>query len=183
MDSYLVAKELEETFRPTLLFTIVFTNGISVYLTKANDLTQAGWGSGVTYQGHRYSGHIVRQSIASLQFGANLGIDVFGGVQISVQDVRGAWLAYEAAFGFQGAIMTAVWTLYDVETNTFAPDSKVVFRGMCDAAQKSATSLSINAVSTYALTKSISPPVPIQRSCPWFFPGHLRATAGWFSKF
>lgn len=172
-DSWLYSKDYEQSYRPTLFFTVQFVGGQEIYLTGANDLHAAGQYAGVTGPGgNAYGSVVINQQIGSLQSTSTQGIDAFGSISISVADADSRMWDYEAAFGFQGATLTATLMLFDPETGLTTPDSKVIFSGMCDPAQRNAQNqqLTITAVSNYALTKQLLPPMPISKNCPFAFP-------------
>lgn len=173
-DSYLVSKEQAETFRPTLLYRIYLIDGTAYYLTSANDMTASGMTyAGVSWFGNRYQSVIKNQNLGALQNSSAMGIDVFGSATIEIADTDPStfWLIAELTNGFQGATMTVYFTLYDPYTNQFSPDYQEVFTGVCDPATRSANdNLKLTAVSLYSLSKTLAPPVPISRECPWNFP-------------
>lgn len=170
-DSYLTQKDAELCFRPTTLWSIQFPNGgPTIWFSDAYDGNPGpGVNQGITYNGDPYVAAVVNQRFGAMQ-STGMGIDSYATASIDLADATGNWLNYEAVYGYGGATITATFVFYDPNTNRFSPDSKVVFFGMCDPAVPSQNLLTINAVSSYALNKQLVPYMPIQRTCPKFFP-------------
>jgi hypothetical protein len=171
IDPIVTTKELEEAYRPTLLFEIQLSPTSSLFLTTPSNGDAPDQDNiGVIFNTRFHNSAIIDQRIGGLQSAAGLGVDAFGAISIDISDANGRWYAHEMVSGFGGATMIATFAFFDPDTNLFSSESQVIFHGQCDPAQHSGTTLTINAVSTYSLTKQIFPPMPISRQCVHFFP-------------
>lgn len=168
-DSWLQSKEYESTYRPTMLYRVdFFAAGNTAYFTSANNLVNTDLAAGVTWNdGHVYLSRVKNQNIGQLQMAGGLGTDIFGSISIQLIDPKGDIFANERSLGFQGGTLTATFALYDPMSNLFSPDSKVIFQGMLDAAEWDGSITTLTATSTYSLVKSVAPPMPVQRRCPF----------------
>lgn len=170
-NSWLLNKEQELTYRPTLLFRIVLTNGVEICVTST-------WGGatpdmndvGTTFQGRFYNATVVDQKISAVQSQAGNGVDNYGTITLILSDANCRYYGNEMAFGFGAAQMNVDFALYDPDTDQFSPDSQQFFVGACDPAQFDGRNTTITATSSYTLSKEVAPLLPIQRNCPLLFP-------------
>lgn len=170
-NSWLVSKEQEVTFRPTLLFRIVLTNGVEIAVTSPWGGATPDMDNVVTnFQGRTYNATVVDTKISSVQSQSGNGVDNYGSITLVLTDANARYYLNEVAFGFGAATMFVDFALYDPDSDTFSPDSQRFFVGTCDPAQYDGRVTTITAVSTYTLAKEIVPLIPIQRNCPLLFP-------------
>jgi hypothetical protein len=159
-------KGLLQGYRPWIAYTVTLSNGrIFGFGTATDNITDS-----VAWQGVAYWAVVADQNLQAMQASNTLGTSSMGSIAISLADADATWWSVEASVGFAGALITADVTYYDTNTNTFASDSRRIFNGICDAATRSGQLTHLTAVSNYSLTKSIAPPMPIQRNCPKRFP-------------
>lgn len=168
-DGILYVKDYEQSYKPTILYSFTFTNGVTLNLSDAADL-RGGAPNAINYYGVQYDALLVRQRIQAIQATSQIGTDTFGSIGIDLADPSGTYIRYEHAFGYAGAIVTAKLVLYDPQTGICTPDNYFVFAGICDPATWANNALSVTARSIYDLTRQTLPYMPIQRQCPKNFP-------------
>jgi hypothetical protein len=156
---------LEQAYRPTLLFQLQIRNGPGLYFGKADNGTD----HGVLWNGLFYQAAVLSHSQpASGQSG--IGLDIVSQMSVSLADADARWWFYESQYGIQGAQLSVYFVFYDPITNQFSTDSKRIFVGVCDPATRKQQALSITARAKNDLSKKFLPPMPIQRTCPHWFP-------------
>jgi hypothetical protein len=166
--SYLAVKELEQTYRPTFLFQFQLTDGAVFFASTAHDgMQQLG---GISYAGNQYLAVVAATRLGALQTVSALGLSIYGSISVDLVDSNPGWLNVERVHGFMGATVYCTLVFWDPDTYQFSSDSKLIFVGMCDPATRSGELLTVTATSIYSLSKSILPPMPIQRRCPKTFP-------------
>ena len=126
---------------------------------------------GYQYGGNDYAGRIISQEIGAVQGYDSTGIDLIPRVSLTLADADKALkLNYEDVYGFAGAQLDLTFVFWDADSTTFSSDSIIRFRGICDAAQSDAETLTVTAANKLNLQRRQLPPVPFQRRCPWIFP-------------
>lgn len=168
--SLLTAKELASTYQSLLLATVTFMDG-SVLRLSTHDITGT-----VTYGGNNYLPRIVNKEIAATQALGEQGIDVPASVNLRLSDPDFyLWSNFETLKGFKGAKLELRAVMFDVQTNDFSTDSRVIFRGTCREPggrlpQHDGKILSIGFQSKLGMSDVFLPVIRVQRTCPWIFP-------------
>jgi hypothetical protein len=166
-------KELEESFRPSILYQLQLKYGPMIYFGKADD----GANRGVNWNGNFYPAAVSSQSIGGIGGQSSIGLDIVGSVSVALADADALWWYYEQQYGFQGATVFAYFVFFDPYTNQFSSSSKRIFVGICDPASRSDQNTTISAKAKNALDKKFLPPMPIQRTCPHWFPANAAQRA------
>lgn len=166
--SILTLKDAEITYRPTVLYTVTFTNSTSVRFSKADNGNQRG----VTWNGNFYSAVVMGQAPFEQGGQSSTGLDIVGSISVTLADADCSWWYYEQQVGFQGASIQVDYVFFDPLTGGFSTDSKRIFQGICDPATRNgkAQTITINAKARNALDKVFLPLYRIQRTCSWDFP-------------
>jgi hypothetical protein len=167
------AKDAQQSFQPLLLAEITFHDGTILRLSTHPLNTAEG---GYQYGGNDYLGRIISQDIGAVQGYDSTGIDLIPRVALTLADAdKVLKIDYEDVYGFSGATLDLIFIFWDADTSTFSSDSIQRFRGICDAAQCDAETLTVSAANKLNLQRRSLPPVPLQRRCPWIFPTTVAA--------
>lgn len=163
-------KELASTSQPLLLAVVTFPDA-SVLRLSTHDLS-----GGFAYGGNTYLPRVLNQEMAATEAMKD-GIDLPVSVNLRLSDPDFyVWTNFEKLKGFKGAQLEMRAVLMDALTGTYSSDSRIIFRGICKEPGGRMPShdgkvLSVGFVSRLQMADISIPPIRIQKTCPWSFPG------------
>lgn len=169
----LTEKENAAAIQPLLLATITFANG-AVRRLSSHNLTGA-----AQYGGNNYLPRVLNQEIAATQALAENGIDIPATVNLKLADPDYyLWTNDEISNGFKGSELVLTLVFFDVATNGYSSDERVIFRGVCKEPGGKLPAhdgkvLTVGYVSRLMMGDVTLPVIRVQKSCPWVFPRTL----------
>jgi len=163
MDPIAQLKESTVAQTPLLLFDVEFHDG-----------ERAGWSTHeVTIDARSYQARVLRHNVLEVQAASEGGIDGIPRIVLTLANADSALSQLHQAQNLKGARIQATFLFFDLESNTPATESTVVFQGQLNPPEEiTEGELRLTAVNRMSMQRVLFPPVRIQRRCPWSFPSN-----------
>jgi hypothetical protein len=167
--SLLTAKNQGITYQPLMLVEAILVDGTRLnWSTHDLRLSTLGY----QYGGVDWQPRIESPELSAQQALSDQGIDYAPSLSLKLADADGYLWGLERTKGFKGAVLRAIFVLWNVDQNDFSTEYMSKFLGIAKAPKLDGNSMTLVADNKMSLSAQL-PSLRIQKTCPWTFPSAL----------
>jgi hypothetical protein len=123
------------------------------------------------FDGNDYAARLLRHNLFELRASSDEGLDGAPKISLTLANADSHFSEIERQTGFRGAQLKITFLFYDLAANAAVSESRVVFRGVGNAAEEiTESALRVTFLNRLSLQRIVLPDVRIERRCPWTFP-------------